>query len=148
MKIKCSTPHCSNEPVLQLLGKYPLCRACGDVKNAKARKRSAVARAKGHYSPAIKARWSEEKKRRMTKYTQRSDGEGFEVPNGQVYKLACCDCGLVHQIVILAPGVEKGTPLGFAAKRDNRATAARRRKSSENTEVSYPETKPKTQADQ
>lgn len=63
----------------------------------------------------------------MTKYTQRKDNEGFEVPNGVVYKLACCDCGLVHQIVILAPGVKKGTLLGMAAKRDNRATAARRR---------------------
>lgn len=63
-----------------------------------------------------------------TTYTQRQDGEGFTIPNGEVYKLACCDCGLVHQIVILAPKVKKGTPIGFAAKRDNRATAARRRK--------------------
>jgi len=64
----------------------------------------------------------------MTKYTQRQDNEGFEVPNGEVYKLACCDCGLVHQIVIVAPKTKKGVLIGFAAKRDNRATAARRRK--------------------
>ena len=64
-----------------------------------------------------------------TAYTQRQDNEGFEVPNGEIYKLACCDCGLVHQIVIIAPGLKKGTPLGMAAKRDNRATAARRRRS-------------------
>lgn len=64
----------------------------------------------------------------MTKYTQRQDNEGFEIPNGEVYKLACCDCGLVHQIVIVAPKTKKGTPIGFAAKRDNQATAARRRK--------------------
>lgn len=62
-----------------------------------------------------------------TKYTQRQDGEGFTIPNGQIYKLACCDCGLVHQIVISAPGVKEGEPLGFAARRDNRATATRRR---------------------
>jgi len=62
------------------------------------------------------------------KYTQRQDNEGFEIPNEEVYKLACCDCGLVHQIVIVAPKTKKGTPIGFAAKRDNRATAARRRK--------------------
>lgn len=67
-----------------------------------------------------------------TKYQKRTDNEGFEVPNGEIYKLACCDCGLVHQIVILAPGVKKGSPLGFAAKRDNRATAARRRRAADN----------------
>ena len=61
-----------------------------------------------------------------TIYMQRTDNEGFEVPNGEIYKLACCDCGLVHQIVIIAHGLKKGTPLGMAAKRDNRATAARR----------------------
>ena len=61
------------------------------------------------------------------KYTQRLDGEGFTIPNKFIYKLACCDCGLVHQIVIAAPGVKAGAPIGFAAKRDNRATAARRK---------------------
>jgi hypothetical protein len=65
--------------------------------------------------------------RRRSIYTQRVDGEGFEVPNGIIYKLACCDCGLVHKIVILAPDLPEGTMLGFAAKRDNRATAQRRR---------------------
>lgn len=71
-----------------------------------------------------------------TAYTQRKDNEGFEVPNGEIYKLACCDCGLVHQIVIVAPGLKKGTPLGMAAKRDNRATAARRRRAHT---TNYPE---------
>ena len=64
----------------------------------------------------------------MSKYVQRQDNEGFEIPNGEPYKLACCDCGLVHQIVILAPRLKKGAIIGFAARRDNRATAARRRK--------------------
>lgn len=58
------------------------------------------------------------------KYTQRYDGEGFEVPNGKIYRLACCDCGLVHDMVFVAKG--KG-PIGIAAKRNNKATAQRRR---------------------
>jgi len=120
----CSTPRCNGTPVLQLLGSHPLCRKCGDVKNAKARARSAAARARGHYSPSIKSRWSE---RTRTKYTQRYDGEGFEVPNLTPYKMACCDCGLVHKIVLAAPGVEKGVGIGFASERGNRATAQRRR---------------------
>lgn len=61
------------------------------------------------------------------KYAQRKDGEGFTIPNKTIYKLACCDCGLVHKIVIAAPGLRKGVKIGFAAKRDNRATAAKRR---------------------
>lgn len=60
------------------------------------------------------------------KYTQRKDGEGWEVNPGEVFKLACCDCGLVHQVVIV---VEEGK-IGIAAKRDNRATGQRRRKHS------------------
>lgn len=60
----------------------------------------------------------------MSKYTQRKDGEGWSVNSGQVFKLACCDCGLVHQIVL----VVDGGSIGIAAKRDNRATAQRRRK--------------------
>lgn len=76
---------------------------------------------------AAMAGYAPERPQRIA-YTQRTDNEGFEVPNGEIYKLACCDCGLVHQIVIVAPGLKKGTPLGMAAKRDNRATAARRRR--------------------
>lgn len=63
-----------------------------------------------------------------TRYTQRHDGEGFEIPNRTQYKLACCDCGLVHRIALAAPGLKKGVGIGFASIRDNRATAARRRK--------------------
>ena len=59
----------------------------------------------------------------MTKYKQRVDGEGFNVPLGEVYKLACCDCGLVHRVVFV---VEEGK-LGMATERDNRATGQRRR---------------------
>ena len=59
----------------------------------------------------------------MVKYTQRLSGEGFSVPSGEVYRLACCDCGLVHDFVFVS---EDGKPIGIAAKRNNRATAQRR----------------------
>ncbi len=59
----------------------------------------------------------------MSRYTQRKDGEGWEVKPGEVFKLACCDCGLVHQVVIV---IEDGK-VGIAAKRDTRATGQRRR---------------------
>ena len=61
----------------------------------------------------------------MAKYKQRKDGEGFIVPLDEVYRLACCDCGLVHDIVL---SYDKETnELAMAAKRNNRATAQRRR---------------------
>lgn len=62
----------------------------------------------------------------MSRYTQRKDSEGWEVKPGEVFKLACCDCGLVHQVVIV---IEDGK-VGIAAKRDARATGQRRRKHS------------------
>lgn len=66
--------------------------------------------------------------KQRTKYTQRRDGEGFSIPNKQIYKIACCDCGLVHRLVLVAPGLPTGEQIGIAVERDNRATAARRRK--------------------
>lgn len=64
----------------------------------------------------------------MSRYIQRTDGEGFTIRNREMFKIACCDCGLVHQVVVVALGCRDGKELGFAARRDNRATAARRRK--------------------
>jgi hypothetical protein len=57
------------------------------------------------------------------KYKQRHDGEGFTVPSKQVYRIACCDCGLVHDFVFVAG---RGV-VGIAAKRNSRATAQRRK---------------------
>lgn len=57
------------------------------------------------------------------RYKQRVDGEGFEVPLGEVYRIACCDCGLVHDVVWV---YQKGE-LGMATRRNNRATAQKRR---------------------
>ena len=61
----------------------------------------------------------------MTRYTKRTDGEGFTVPCGEVYRIACCDCGLVHDFVFVS---EDGRPIGVAARRNGRATGQRRRK--------------------
>ena len=62
----------------------------------------------------------------MTKYVQRYDGEGFVVPLDQIYRLACCDCGLIHDFVWSYD--KKTKELGMATKRNNRATGQRRRK--------------------
>ncbi len=59
------------------------------------------------------------------KYTQRYDGEGWAVKSGKVHRMACCDCGLVHDVVMVH---ENGGDIGIAVKRNNRATAQRRRK--------------------
>ena len=59
------------------------------------------------------------------KYIQRWDDEPFEVKSGEMTRWACCDCGLVHDIAFVA----QGKKIGVAARRNNRATAARRRKS-------------------
>jgi hypothetical protein len=60
------------------------------------------------------------------KYKQRVDGEGFEVPVGEVFRLQCCDCSLVHDVVV----VTDGSKIGMAAKRNNRSTAQLRKSGS------------------
>ena len=60
----------------------------------------------------------------MTRYKQRLDGEGFTVKSGEIHRIACCDCGLVHDFVFVS---EDGKPIGVAARRNPRATAQRRR---------------------
>lgn len=60
----------------------------------------------------------------VRKYVQRLDGEGFTINSGELTRIACCDCGLVHDMVLVS---EDGKPIGVAAKRNNRATAQRRR---------------------
>jgi len=58
-------------------------------------------------------------------YTQRKGGEGFTVQSKVLTRWACCDCGLVHDLMFVAG--RKGSEIGVAAKRNARATAARRR---------------------
>jgi hypothetical protein len=63
----------------------------------------------------------------MSRYVQLIEGEDgwtdWHQPNHTDYKLACCDCGLIHKMQFR---VVKGQ-VEFRASRDERATAARRR---------------------
>ena len=59
-----------------------------------------------------------------TKYRHLFDYDGFMTADGEIYKFACCDCGLVHYLCILDEDKDKH---GVAFKRDNRATAQLRR---------------------
>lgn len=61
------------------------------------------------------------------RYKNLRDGEGTTVLNKVPFKFACCDCGLVHDVAIVAAGKRVKKEIGFAVKRNNRATAARRR---------------------
>jgi hypothetical protein len=65
----------------------------------------------------------------MAKYIQIVDGEGFTVPKGEKWRFACCDCGLVHDVV-LVPGRKE---IGMAVRRNNRATAQRRKRKADAT---------------
>lgn len=64
---------------------------------------------------------------RRSKYKVLIDGEGWTVSNATLFKFACCDCGLIHNVVIVAPKTRKGVELGFAVQRNKRATSQRRR---------------------
>lgn len=57
-------------------------------------------------------------------YHVMKDGEGVEFRSGERFKFACCDCGLVHDMVF----VSRGRKIGMALKRNKPATAAKRRK--------------------
>ena len=59
------------------------------------------------------------------RYIQRLDDEPFAVKSQERTRWACCDCGLVHDIVFATK--RKGQVIGVAACVNNRATAARRR---------------------
>jgi len=43
----------------------------------------------------------------MTRYVQRYDEEGFVVPLDELYRLACCDCGLVHDMMLFGHTIKK-----------------------------------------
>jgi hypothetical protein len=57
------------------------------------------------------------------KYPRLVDGEGIAFKSGERFRFACCDCGLVHDMVLVA----KGKDIGMAVKRNARSTAAMRR---------------------
>lgn len=58
------------------------------------------------------------------RYGQVLDGELIEIAKKTGHRMACCDCGLVHRMNFYIVGKK----IRFRAWRDNRATAARRRK--------------------
>lgn len=58
-------------------------------------------------------------------FVQRQDNEGWAVKSHEPFKIACCDCGLVHVFVLISG--KPGREIGIAARRDNRATGQRRR---------------------
>jgi hypothetical protein len=62
---------------------------------------------------------------KRSRHIQRYDGEGWEVKSKVPFQITCCDCGLVHTLVIVAG--REGAVIGIAAKRDNRCTGQRRR---------------------
>ncbi len=61
----------------------------------------------------------------MAKYPRLIDGEGIELKSKEAWKLMCCDCGLVHDMMLVAG--RKGSPIGLAVRRNKRATAAARK---------------------
>lgn len=60
----------------------------------------------------------------MVRYPQIIEGERVRVnPPGRPYRMACCDCLLVHRLRF----TRQGRDIVMQAWRDNRATAALRR---------------------
>jgi hypothetical protein len=68
-------------------------------------------------------RWSNQSEEAM-KFKQRKDGEGFSVKSGELHRIACCDCGLVHDFVFIS----KGKHVGIAARRNKKLTKKLRKK--------------------
>lgn len=81
---------------------------------------------------------------RMKKVTQQADGwSDWQQPVMKRYRMACCDCGLVHDMQFEVLRVKKHRPDGsweaaetdpekyrvsFRARRNNKSTALLRRK--------------------
>ena len=63
----------------------------------------------------------------MPRYRQVYDGEWVQ-PVRHGYKMACCDCGLVHTLNFRLLKFGKGRKIQFQAFRNDRATALSRRK--------------------
>lgn len=60
------------------------------------------------------------------KYKPAKNGEWIR-PVKKGYKMACCDCGLVHVLEFAHVPWGRGRKIIFRAWRDERATAAKRR---------------------
>jgi hypothetical protein len=71
-------------------------------------------------------------KEKMTKYRKIEAGEWVQ-PVEEGYKMACCDCGLVHKMDFR---IHEGR-VQFRAFRDNRATGQVRRKNGITVKQTY-----------
>jgi hypothetical protein len=63
------------------------------------------------------------------KYKQVYENEWVR-PVRKGYKMSCCDCNLVHVLDFKLESYGSGKRIVFRARRDTRATAAKRRKKS------------------
>lgn len=63
------------------------------------------------------------------RYVQGYNGKWIK-PKMRGYKVACCDCGLVHRYEYRLVNVRGRQTLIYRADRDYRATSARRRRAS------------------
>ena len=64
----------------------------------------------------------------MSEYVETGPGELEAYKIGVVNRIACCDCGLVHDHIFKLDAKNRVTPLLFMRTwRNNRATAAMRR---------------------
>lgn len=61
------------------------------------------------------------------RYVQGHDGEGFTHIEGEKIRIACCDCGLVHDAMLDVVGSPGGQKVRIFAIRNGRATAGRRK---------------------
>ena len=63
----------------------------------------------------------------MTRTRVLKDGEGWSVKSGEVFRLVCCDCGLTHNVVLVAEESELPS-IGVALTRNSVSTSMRRKK--------------------
>ena len=66
----------------------------------------------------------------MPRTRRMKDGEAVALRLNEIFRFACCDCGLVHDMVLVAHEEEPGM-VGLALRRNKRATSAMRRKKHE-----------------
>jgi nitrate/TMAO reductase-like tetraheme cytochrome c subunit len=62
---------------------------------------------------------------KRSSYRQIKDGDSYTIQSGQVVRCACCDCGLVHDIVHI---IKKKKGIAVTVRRNIRATILRRKR--------------------
>jgi len=61
----------------------------------------------------------------FTQLTKENDSA--EIRNGETFRLACCDCHLVHDVEVWAEKLPDGAPLVIYLRRNPRLTKDRRK---------------------